>query len=189
LMIRSFLAIRLPEPIHKELKSIQERLKETDTKVKWVTPHNIHLTLKFLGNIESRDVERIDGMVSKIVAKESHLILRAEGVGAFPHIRSPRVIWVGISGEVDRLRDIHRRMEGELETIGFRPEERTFSPHLTIGRVKTKVHKTLLDRLVALKDYLSQPFKVGEIILFKSDLYPHGPIYTPLKTMPLGGQR
>lgn len=175
--------------MHKELKSIQDRLKEADAPVKWVTPDNIHLTLKFLGNIESRDVERIDCMVSKIVAKETHLILRGEGVGAFPHIKSPRVIWVGISGEVDRLKDIHMRMEEELETIGFRPEERAFSPHLTIGRVKTKVHKTLLERLAALKDYRSQPFEAGEITLFKSDLRPHGPIYSPLKTMPLGGQR
>ena len=187
-MIRSFLAIRLPEPIRKDLESIQERLKETDAPVKWVTPDNVHLTLKFLGNIESKDVEKIHDIVSKIVTKETHLILRGEGVGAFPHIKSPRVIWVGISGEIDRLKDIHIRMEEELETIGFRPEERSFSPHLTIGRVKTGVHKALLDRLIALKDYRSQPFKAGEIILFKSDLRPYGPIHTPLKTIPLGGE-
>lgn len=188
MMIRSFLAIRLPEPIRKDLENIQERLKETDASVKWVTPDNVHLTLKFLGNIESKDVEKIHDIVSKIVTKETHLILRGEGVGAFPHIKSPRVIWVGISGEIDRLKDIHIRMEEELETIGFRPEERSFSPHLTIGRVKTRVHKALLDRLIALKDYRSQPFKAGEIILFKSDLRPYGPIHTPLKTIPLGGE-
>ncbi len=120
------------------------------------------------------------------MAKEPHLILRGEGVGAFPHTKRPRVIWVGITGEVERLKDIHMRMEEKLETIGFRPEDRPFSPHLTIGRVKTRVHKALLDGLGALKEYRSQPFKAGEVILFKGDLRPHGPIYTPLKTMPLG---
>lgn len=184
--IRSFLAIRLPDPIRTDLGGIQERLKEINATVKWVKPDNIHLTLKFFGNIGDDDPDRIDVTVSNIVVKERPLVLRGDGVGFFPSIKSPRVIWIGLSGDVHRLKDIQMRIERELEAIGFKAEDRLFSPHLTIGRIKTKVDRTLVDGVAGLKGYQSEPFEAREIILFKSDLHPSGPAYTPLRTIPFG---
>jgi 2'-5' RNA ligase len=187
-MIRSFLAIKIPGSVCEDLGGIQEKLRESNADVKWVKPANIHLTLRFFGDIHPEDIDGIRTVVSNVAIKEKALTLRAEGVGVFPTIRSPRVIWVGLSGEADRLSDIQIRIEGELETIGFKGETRTFSPHLTIGRLKSRANKALIEGLGKLKGYRSEPFEAREVILFRSDLRPNGPIYTPLEVIPLGGK-
>jgi 2'-5' RNA ligase len=185
-MIRSFIAIELPEETRRTLTAIQEQLKQTGAGVRWVKPGSIHLTLKFLGNILPAQVDDIAAAAAQIVRDESPITLCAAGLGAFPSQRKPRVIWVGLRGEVERLVSIQARIENALETLGFAQEQRPFRPHLTIGRVKDRRRlQTLIDAMTTLELPEFNSFDAAEIILYKSDLRPTGAIYTKLHRMPL----
>ena len=185
-MIRSFIAIDLPEAIRQRLAAVQENLKQSVTGVRWVKPNSIHLTLKFLGNIHPDQVEDIALAVAREIRDHPPITLRAAGLGAFPNLKKPRVIWIGMEGEVQRLKEIQARVENALEPLGFAREKRGFRPHLTIGRVKDRRRLQSLGDAVATLDM--EPFNsfdADEIILYKSDLRPTGAIYTKLHRMPL----
>ena len=185
-MIRSFIAIELPEETRKTLSAVQEELKRSGAGVRWVRPSSIHLTLKFLGNINPAQVENIASVMVQVVQDEPPIGLLLGGLGAFPSQRKPRVIWVGLKGEVQRLGQIQARLENGLEPLGFTREKRPFRPHLTIGRIKDRrrLH-SLVDAMTALELPQFNSFDADEIILYKSDLRPTGAIYTKLRRMPL----
>ena len=186
MMIRSFIAIDFPEETRKALEDIQKELKQCGAGVRWVKPSSIHLTLKFLGNIHPTQVEDIALAVPQEVRDEPPITLRAAGLGAFPSRRKPRVIWIGMEGEVQRLTRIQARVENALEPFGFVREKRPFQPHLTIGRVKDRRKlQALIDAMAELKIPEFDSFDVTEIILYKSDLRPTGAIYTKLHRMSL----
>jgi 2'-5' RNA ligase len=185
-MIRSFIAIDLPEETRKALAAVQEQLKQSRARVRWVRVNGIHLTLKFLGNIHPDQVENIALAVAEEVRDEPPITLGATGLGAFPSRRKPRVIWIGMEGEVQRLTRIQARVENALEPLGFVREKRPFRPHLTIGRVKDRRRlQSLIDAMATLDMPQFDSFDVTEIILYKSDLRPTGAIYTKLHRMPL----
>jgi len=185
-MIRSFIAIDFPEETRKALKDVQERLKQSGAGVRWVKPGSIHLTLKFLGNIHPAQVEDIALAVAQEIRDQPPITLGAAGLGAFPSLRKPRVIWIGMEGEVQRLTRIQARVENALEPLGFVREKRPFRPHLTIGRVKDRRRlQALIDAMAELKIPEFDSFDVTEIILYKSDLRPTGAIYTKLHRMSL----
>ena len=186
MMIRSFIAIDFPEEIRKALEDIQKELKQCGAGVRWVKPGSIHLTLKFLGNIHPAQVEDIALAVAQEIRDEPPITLGAAGLGAFPSRRKPRVIWIGMEGEVQRLTRIQTRVENALEPLGFVREKRGFRPHLTIGRVKDRRKlQALIDAMAELKIPEFDSFDVTEIILYKSDLRPTGAIYTKLHRMSL----
>ena len=185
-MIRSFVAIELTQETREKLVIIQEQIKQSQAKVRWVNPNGIHLTLKFLGNIHPAQVDEIAETAAREVENESPLTLRPSGLGAFPSRRKPRVIWIGMEGEVQRLTGIQSQVENALEPLGFVREKRPFRPHLTIGRVKD--HRRLqapIDAMTTLELPEFDSFDVTEIILYKSDLRPTGAIYTKLHRIPL----
>ena len=185
-MIRSFIAIDLPEETRKALEDIQKKLKKSGAGVRWVKPGSIHLTLKFLGNIHLAQVEDIALAVAQEVRDQPPITLGAAGLGAFPSRRKPRVIWIGMEGEVQRLSRIQARVENALEPLGFVREKRVFQPHLTIGRVKDRRRlQVLIDAMATLDMEPFNSFDADEIILYKSDLRPTGAIYTKLHRMPL----
>jgi RNA 2',3'-cyclic 3'-phosphodiesterase len=185
-MIRSFIAIDLPEETRKALEDIQKKLKKSGAGVRWVKPGSIHLTLKFLGNIHLAQVEDIALAVAQEVRDQPPITLGAAGLGAFPSRRKPRVIWIGMEGEVQRLSRIQARVENALEPLGFVREKRVFQPHLTIGRVKDRRRlQALIDAMATLDMEPFNSFDADEIILYKSDLRPTGAIYTKLHRMPL----
>ena len=185
-MIRSFIAIGLPEATRQTLAAVQKHLKQSGAGVRWVKPSSIHLTLKFLGNIHPTQVEDIALAVAQEVRDEPPITLGAAGLGAFPGRRKPRVIWIGMEGEVQRLTRIQARVENALEPLGFVREKRPFRPHLTIGRVKDhRKLQALIDAMAELKIPKFDSFDVTEIILYKSDLRPTGAIYTKLHRMSL----
>ena len=185
-MIRTFIAIELPETTVEMLAFIQEELKKSRARVRWVKPGSIHLTLKFLGNIPPGQVDDIAATASLVVRNEHPLTLCAGGLGAFPNQRKPRVIWVGLQGQVERLAGIQTRLEEALQLLGFAPEKRTFRPHLTLGRIKDRRGlQNLVDALASLDVPQFNSFDANEIILYKSDLRPTGAIYTKLHRMPL----
>ena len=185
-MIRTFIAIELPEETRQKLAAIQEQLKQSRAAVRWVRPSSIHLTLKFLGNVHPDQVEDIAAAAALAVRDETPISLWAGGIGAFPSVRKPRVIWVGLGGEVERLAKIQAGLESVLEPLGFAREGRGFRPHLTLGRVKDRRR---LQRLIDAMSTLTLPefnsFDADEIILYKSDLRPTGAIYTKLHRIPL----
>ncbi|MGD8433531.1 MAG: RNA 2',3'-cyclic phosphodiesterase, partial [Syntrophobacterales bacterium] len=114
-MIRSFIAIDLPEAIRQTLGAVQENLKQSSAAVRWVKPTSIHLTLRFLGNIHSDQVDDIALAVAQEIRDYPPITLRPAGLGAFPNLKKPRVIWVGMEGEVQRLKEIQARIEKALE--------------------------------------------------------------------------
>ena len=185
-MIRSFIAIDFPDETRKALEDIQRELKRCGAGVRWVKPRSIHLTLKFLGNIQPAQVEDIARAVAQEIRDQPPITLRPAGLGAFPNLRKPRVIWIGMDGEVQRLNGIQARVEKALEPLGFAREKRGFRPHLTIGRVKDRRGlQSLADAMATLNVPEFNSFDADEIILYKSDLRPTGAIYTKLHRMPL----
>jgi len=186
-LIRSFLAIELPETIQKKIKEVQEDLKSSHADVRWVSPEKIHLTLKFLGNIEELRIEPIVKSVEEPVHITPSFHLWVRGMGAFPHFKNPRVIWMGLVDEKGVLGPFQKQLETELEKIGFQAEDRPFQPHLTLGRAKSnRGRDELIGRMEGYREEEFGDFQVERLILFKSDLRPSGPIYTPLRELRLG---
>ena len=187
-MIRSFLAIEIPGTILKKIDEIQKDLKSSGADVRWMNSEKIHLTLKFFGNIDESGIESIVKSLEGPIRDTSRFFLKARGVGAFPHLKSPRVIWMGLVDGKGVLVPFQRQLEKELEKIGFVPDERTFHPHLTLGRMQSgKGKEGLLGILERYREEEFGEFQVERIVLFKSDLRPTGPIYTSLRELTLGG--
>ncbi|MBM4277507.1 MAG: RNA 2',3'-cyclic phosphodiesterase [Deltaproteobacteria bacterium] len=187
-MLRSFLAIELPESILKRIEEVQNDLKSSRADVRWVSPENIHLTLKFFGNIEESEIDSIVKSIEEPVHTTSSFSINVQGIGAFPGLKNPRVIWMGFQEGKEMIVAIQKRLEGEFEKIGFQPEDRSFHPHLTLGRMRSNRGKDELVR--GMERYREEElgsFQVERIVLFKSDLRPAGPIYTPLREVRLGG--
>lgn len=187
-MIRSFLAAELPKTILERIAQLQGELKESKVDVRWVKPENIHLTLKFFGDIEESRVDEIVETVAESVRSRSPFPLQVRGMGAFPHLKDPRVVWVGLIDERGVLAPLQKEMERRLEALGFPSEGRSFQPHLTIGRLKSSRGK---DELIwRIERHLDDPFgtfEVDKVVLFRSDLRPTGPIYTSLREVRFEG--
>jgi len=179
--IRSFIAFDIDsESVLKRMTEVQTMLTKTGADLKLVEPKNIHMTLRFLGNITPNTVEKIFEEMKKIQFVPFDVRLR--GVGAFPNPRYPRVVWAGITQGADQLRSIFEQLEPKLLRLGFAPDPKGFSPHLTIARVRSGRNR------VELAEYLSENenFEFGVIgakclRLKRSDLTPRGPIYSTLK--------
>ena len=185
--IRSFIAIELPESVKSLLDNLQQELKALRLKARWVRPQNIHLTLKFLGNIDPAGIEDIGAAMADAVGSCAPFTLIVGGIGFFPGIKRPRVIWVGLGGAQAELLDLQRRLEDRLATVGFPKEKRSFNAHLTLGRIRPAVDPKILGR--AIQDYSdlgNLKFCADRIILFKSDLKPSGAVYSHLKQAELG---
>jgi 2'-5' RNA ligase len=179
---RAFVAIDLPASIRSALGETQEILKSYGFRVKWVRPQNIHLTLKFLGQIDSDKIDRIVAAMTLAAKEFSGISLSAKEIGVFPNIRRPRVIWAGLQGQIEILENLQQTLDGLLSELGFPKETRAFKGHLTLGRVKGQIAsarmKTAIDRL---KGFESESFEISEIILFKSELRPTGAVYSKMQ--------
>lgn len=187
-MIRSFLAIELPKTILERIKELQTEMKLARTDVRWVSPEKIHLTLKFFGDIEESKVDEIIRGIEEPVRETPPFSLKVQGMGAFPHLKSPRVIWVGLVDEGGILIPFQKQLERSLEKAGFAPEKRPFQPHLTLGRVNSgRGRDELIWRIEKHGEEGFGEFGIEKVVLFKSDLKPTGPIYTALREVRLGG--
>jgi len=188
-LIRSFLAIELPNPIIKKIEEVQGDLRSTRADVRWVNPEKIHLTLKFFGNIEESRIDLILKSIEEPIRNTLPFSLRVLGIGAFPNLKNPRVVWMGLVDGKDVLTSFQKQIENQLGKIGFQSEDRPFHPHLTLGRMKSSRGKEeLVAKMEKHKEEGFGDFQVGRLVLFKSDLRPTGPIYTPLRESKLGGE-
>jgi len=186
--LRAFLAVELPEGVRTSIEKLQRRLSTARFPVRWVAPANIHLTLKFLGDIPRTRIQSVAEAMELTCREFVPFPLKGKGVGAFPGFKKPRVLWVGLTMGVPEVRALQVRIEQLLEARGFPREDRPFRAHLTVGRMKGGVQGGDLARsLVACSDFETDAFQVGAVALFESDLQRTGPVYTRLREVPLGG--
>jgi 2'-5' RNA ligase len=187
---RSFIAIELPDELKLGLAQLQDRLKlGKQPGVKWVDPYGIHLTLKFLGNIEVDRIGAITKAMEIAVQGISPFHLEVKDLGAFPNLRRVQVVWVGISGEVDKLGQLQQRIESNLTPLGFTAESRPFTPHLTLARLRKQAsldERQGLGRLIInTKFETAYTIEVEAINLMRSQLTREGAIYSQISSVKL----
>ena len=195
-MIRAFLAVELSEDLRRQITKVQQDLKQRlvgdgskDIRISWVQPGSIHLTIKFLGELDEEIVDSLREALSNLMKAHYRIQIPIEGLGVFPHLRQPRVLWVGPSelwerGEdAKRLSALHRAVEGCCQSFGFAPEDRSLSPHLTLARIKAgerQLAQTLSQLGIMDRPLAVGPLGVNSLVLMKSELRPTGSAYTRL---------
>jgi 2'-5' RNA ligase len=188
--VRCFIAIGLTDEIKAGLKDLQAQLKSGgQTPVKWVDPYSIHLTLKFLGGVDAAKITPITAAMEEAAHGVAPFSLKVEGLGVFPNLRRVQVVWVGVGGEVDKLAHLQQRLESNLAGLGFAPENRRFTPHLTLARVRDRAsldERGGLGELIAgTKFETAYSFPVEAVSLMKSQLTREGAIYSRIGTAAL----
>ncbi len=191
--IRAFIAIELPEDVRQQLDSMEQQIQARAGEVarravRWVPAGNMHLTLKFLGEVSTGNLQSLSRMLQNVAGQHTQFDMVIGGLGAFPNVRRPRVIWVGTEAPAE-LSALQRAIEAETHKLGYPVEERPFSPHLTLGRISQNAHP---EEVAQVARALSE-VKIGELgrvhvsqlHLFRSDLRPSGAVYTSLYSFPL----
>ncbi len=193
-VIRAFIAIDLPGDLQKRLEQVSARLKQRVNRsaVRWVPANNLHLTLKFLGDVSEANLDLLKEVLQSVVAEHSSFEFSVGGLGAFPTMRRPRVIWVGIEAPPE-LTAVQSALENRLARLGYSPEERPFSAHLTLGRVARTADsqdvQKIADGLQAMKIGFLGAVQVHHVHLYRSDLEPTGAEYTSIFSAALGEKR
>ena len=182
-LIRAFIAIELPPELKKELTKVETQLKINSSPViKWIEPGSIHITLKFLGETSDAILDDLILAMEESVVGVSPFKLDVRQLGAFPGVDRPQVIWVGVSGEMEKLKQLQKNLEKNTEQLGFKRESRTFSPHLTLGRVRDGARPDDIQRIGKLLNETVftalHNINVNQINLMKSVLTPTGAVHT-----------
>jgi len=183
-LIRAFIAVSLAAPVIEEIAKVRAVLQEAKGDIRWTRVEGLHLTLKFLGDIERNQVEPLLAALRETMRDRLPLHILAQGLGAFPNLRRPRVLWVGLSGE--GLPEMSEAIETALMPLDFPPEEREFTPHLTLGRVRSL--RGWEHVLAGVKEYEHTRFgesTIDQVTLYQSELRPDGAVYTSLGSAPL----
>ncbi len=183
--MRTFIAVPLPKDCQAILNQMQESLRSYQADVRWVAIRSIHLTLKFLGEADPAIIPDLGTLLRESVGSERRFHLRLCGLGCFPNLKNPRVIWCGIDGETDHLMRLQRAVESACTKLGFVPEERDFRPHLTLGRIQGRRNIPAMTEHIAAGSDLACAFQVDCFHLYKSVLKPQGAEYTVLSTINL----
>lgn len=177
--IRAFIAISLPEEIKDDLGGLQTQLRKSGIKASWTHPDTLHLTLKFLGNTNIGQIEKVKMCMENAVKAIPRHRLSASGIGAFPSVKNPRIIWAGIDGQTDVVKKMANHLEeGLYDEFGFKKEKKMYFPHLTLARTKQPVFKKRMVRLQHLyKSFQSKDFLVSKISLYQSELRSSGAVH------------
>jgi 2'-5' RNA ligase len=189
--IRSFLAFELPLEMKKIVARVSGELRQSTLNARWVKVDNIHLTVVFMGSIETGDIPTIARGVQEVCQTYGPFDMSLRGIGCFPNRRSPRVLWLGLDGDLESMSDFRDALQEHLTGFGIKEEKRKFKPHLTLARFR-KPKKMGLEEDQLLSEYedISSPVcALKELILFKSDLKPTGAVYTKVEAWPLTGEK
>ncbi|HUI67171.1 MAG TPA: RNA 2',3'-cyclic phosphodiesterase [Nitrospirota bacterium] len=179
--MRTFIAIEIPAEIITEMAKVQDELKRSGADAGWTRPEGIHLTLKFLGEVPEAMIEEIKSALVQAAEATGRFRLKIAGAGAFPNPKKPRVVWLGVSGDIDRLSALQGSVEKLMGAIGFDREERAFSPHLTLARIKYLRPRFSWQKAIdSIKDIKLAEFEVDHVSLMKSDIKPSGAVYTEI---------
>ncbi len=183
--VRTFIAVPVPDSVRRSITSLLAPLKRLDADVKWVRPESLHLTLKFLGDVETGRVPAVGDGVAEAVAGERAFSLQLGGSGFFPNAKRPAVIWIGVTEGAGSLTRLAEAVDAAAVRCGFEAEARPFSAHLTVGRVRSPRGMDRLVPLLSGSRYQSEPFPVDVVLIMKSDLQRTGAVYTPYRTIQL----
>jgi 2'-5' RNA ligase len=189
--VRTFVAVETSEAVRRLAEELIEKLRAAKANVKWVERHNMHLTLKFLGDVPAGEIPQVCEAVQKAVAAAQPVELHLRGAGAFPRAARPSTVWLGVAAGEEELAAVQRDVERALAKLGYPKEGRRFEPHLTLGRVRDSGPAVAeLGRLLKQHaDFDAGPFTVSEAVVFSSQLTPKGPIYEALSRASLTGPR
>lgn len=183
--IRSFVAVDLEEPVLRGLQQLLSELAQIKADVRWVREAGLHVTLKFLGSVEAARLQELQAALGAGLAGAPALHVQVCGLGAFPSLRRPRVLWVGLQGA--GLGELAAAVERVTAQFGFEPENRSFTPHITLGRLNGSRGWSRVEEVF--KAHLSDDFgssTVDRVTMYRSTLRPAGAVYTPVWTIPLG---
>jgi len=187
--IRAFLAVEISDEVRQAIIELREPLQKgtvfTGMQPSWSSPQSMHLTIKFLGNVEEDAVQKIAQRLAPVCAALGPFTFGVRGLGVFPSPQRPRVLWVGIKKADEELQRLHLAVEGALAPLGFAREERAFHPHLTLARFKSSRGAKALEQAMARHNrQWCGECHAEELILFQSQLHPAGAVYTPLYRFP-----
>jgi len=186
--VRTFVAVEINDAIRARAGELIELLRGSGGDVKWVETQNLHLTLKFLGDVPSRNIPRVCDAVAGGAAEVEPFFVEVCGAGAFPTAGRPRTVWLGVGDGLEEMIALHDRIQSPLKKLGFRPEHRRFHPHLTIGRVRRGGPGVAdLGQLIKQQaDFPAGRLQVSKVTVFSSQLERAGPIYAALSRANLG---
>ena len=184
--MRVFVAVELPAELRERMATVQDRLKNAGAEASWTRPGGIHLTLKFLGEVAEEQVPQIMRALATASSEKGRFRLGAEGVGTFPNASSARVVWIGVTGDVGRLVELQAAVEQALAALGFEPEGRPYTPHLTLGRIRRiRKRDAWLKALEVFRTFKLPDFDVASVSLISSELKPGGAVYRELGSVAL----
>lgn len=188
--VRCFIAVELPEEIKKGLEDLQAQLKSGGQfPAKWVDPYSIHLTLKFLGDVAQDRLDEITAAMEEASRGISPFNLEVKGLGVFPNPRRVQVAWVGVGGEVEKLANLQQRLESRLAPLGFAPENRRFTPHLTLARLRDRAsaeERQRFGQLITESEFeAGYSWPVTAVNLMRSQLTREGAIYSRISSAQL----
>ncbi|WDP90651.1 MAG: RNA 2',3'-cyclic phosphodiesterase [Desulfobacter sp.] len=186
--LRCFISLTLPNEVIKRLRDIQQQFKASGIRASWPSPKGFHVTLAFLGDRSLAELPGIQSAMAESAAKVQGFRLRLGRPGVFPGARNPRVLWMGLGGEIDRLQRLHTHLASSLRDSGLGLKKQRFSPHITIGRIKGRGGGPALKAIFSTcGEFKESGFRVDAIHLYESQLNPSGAVHTRLYTAHLGG--
>ena len=191
---RVFAALELTPELRQRLAEVQDNLSQTvpGDDVRWSRLDGVHLTVKFYGDVHSERLAEIEAGLARAAAEAAPIRLEVEGLGVFPNPQRPQVIWAGLAGDLTGLRALQAAVEAEAAALGFKPEEREYAPHLTLGRVNARLrpsqHQALIDYLGEARHLPLGTIEADQLTLLRSELRPGGSVYTVLFNTPLGSK-
>ncbi len=188
--IRSFLAFELPDRIGNMVAQVSDELKRHPLDIRWVKAANMHLTVLFMGSVLGENIEKIEEEAAMVCQEYGPFNIRLKSIGTFGGKHNPRVLWIGLDGDMGRLTAFRDTIQKHLAPFGVKEEKRPFKPHLTLGRFRKKPNQSDLDETLSRwQDLSSQVCDLKELILFKSELKPSGAVHTRLNVWSLTGNR
>jgi 2'-5' RNA ligase len=185
--VRAFIAIEIPDVVKAKLMALSEELRQCGVKASWVKPENMHLTLRFLGEVSDAQVNELRVRLRQCCVDTPSLDLSMKGVGVFPNPNRPRVLWAGVeAGDAVSLRQLQSQVEKAVRAVGLAPNNKAFHPHITLGRLsESRPSEPLLAALNRAEIFAGDDFHVGSVALFSSVLDKKGAVHTRIGTFTL----
>ena len=181
-LIRTFISVPVPEPLFNLQKKLKVTISEKMGKIRWLHKDQIHLTIKFLGDTTEDSINDVRHVMRKVADEFKPFNLTVQKTGCFPRIERPRVMWTGVSGELDKLYQLVEKIQKKLNPLGFPKNEKKYHPHITIARAKYPQKKTPDISTFLNTSFNPIPFPIKKVQFISSELFPNGPVYTILST-------